>query len=286
MYALVAAGYVFTYAVTRTFNFALWIVFSAGGLVAILLANASYPLWLAGVDGVVAGGFLGVVFDLIAMLPHRLRGRGSIESMVATVATAALCLSLWFDYSAFGFPNLRDWSRPLLHEFEVHAGSVTLPGPKLLAIAISVLTLLALQLLVRGTRIGTAMRAVAGNPAAAAAAGVNVGFVYAQSAFVGSALCAAGGVLAATLVANAGVALPEAIGPPLPVFAAVVFGGMTSLPGAIAAAYAVWATWSGVAAIVPGPGVLAGIALVIIAVVALLPRFGLFPKRALRAPEE
>ena len=99
------------------------------------------------------------------------------------------------------------------------------------AVAVTTLVLLiALVVIVKFTKIGMAMRALAFNPTACSLMGVNVNFVIAFTFGLGSALGGAAGVLTST---------QQDVGPfigvnyGLKAFVAAVVGGIGNLPGAV-----------------------------------------------------
>ena len=107
---------------------------------------------------------------------------------------------------------------------------LTLSSNQLLVIGVSAVLVVALELVVYRTRIGTAMRAVSLNPRAAQLVGINPDVVVAFTFALGSALAGAGGVLYALNYQS--VEPLMGVMPGLKAFVAAVLGGIGSIPGA------------------------------------------------------
>ena len=94
----------------------------------------------------------------------------------------------------------------------------------------TVVLLAGLQFVVQRTKIGTAMRAVAFNPQAAALMGININFIISFTFGLGSALAAAAGILWAYKFPKIDPLM--GITPGLTAFVAAVLGGIGNIPGA------------------------------------------------------
>ncbi|HEY5227534.1 MAG TPA: branched-chain amino acid ABC transporter permease, partial [Opitutaceae bacterium] len=112
--------------------------------------------------------------------------------------------------------------------FAVHG--VIISMNQLIVIIVATILMVALQFAVHGTKIGTAMRAVALNPKAAQLVGVNIDVVISFTFGLGSALAAAGGVLYALNYPSIDPLM--GVVPGLKAFVAAVLGGVGNIPGA------------------------------------------------------
>jgi branched-chain amino acid transport system permease protein len=90
--------------------------------------------------------------------------------------------------------------------------------------------MIALQLIVFKTKIGTAMRAVSLNPKAAQLVGVNNNIVISFTFGLGSALAGAGGILYAMNYPSIDPLM--GVMPGLKAFVAAILGGIGNIPGA------------------------------------------------------
>src|SRR6185312_3986074 len=109
-------------------------------------------------------------------------------------------------------------------------GGLVLDSSQVIVIVTTALLLVALSFIVQRTRTGTAMRAVAFNPQAAALMGVNLSSIISFTFGLGSALAGAGGILFAMNYASIEPLMGVQVG--LKAFIAAVVGGIGNLPGA------------------------------------------------------
>lgn len=277
VYALFALGYALTFAVTGNLNLAHPVVFAIGALVAALLVKVGHPLWIAAVGGTIAGGVAGLVIDRVAYWPLRRRGIGAPGQLISGIA--ALLLSSGLLLARFG-EKPATFPAHSIGLTALRVGAASISGAESAAIATCVFAMICLHFVLSRTRLGLAMRAVAGNPVAALASGVAVEAIIAQTAFIASALGALAGIAFAAVTRQATAEMPMSL--LLSGFAAVLLGGLESVPGTIAAAYAVALVQSAVELAMPAGGRdLAAFALVLVAV-ALFPR-GVALKRTLRS---
>jgi branched-chain amino acid transport system permease protein len=229
IYALIALGYTLVYGVLRFINFAHSEVFMVGAFVGCYIGRlAGAVTWWSGLAALAAAmlvcGVLGFVIEKIAYRP--LQG-----APVLNVLITAIGVSLFLQYGGqlvFGatprtFP-------PLFPETRVSLGSLDISTNQLIVIVVTTVLLVGLQLIVKHTRIGTAMRAVALNPKAAQLVGVNTNTVFSFTFVLGSALAGAGGVLYAMNYPSIDPLM--GVMPGLKAFVAAILGGIGSIPGA------------------------------------------------------
>jgi branched-chain amino acid transport system permease protein len=109
-------------------------------------------------------------------------------------------------------------------------GGLIVSSNQMVVLGVSIALLILLQFIVLKTKIGTAMRALSFNPAAASLVGINNDVVISFTFGLGSALAAAGGILYALNYP----AIDPLMGvlPGLKAFVAAVFGGIGNIPGA------------------------------------------------------
>lgn len=264
-------GYALSYAAGGTLNVAHPISALAGAAAASFLLVRGEPIWIAAAGGIIAGAIAGVIADRIANWPARARGGGPLGAArphIAGLATLA----------AFGVLA----PEPERPTHELHADIFRIAGfdvPRLTlegSIA-TILALVAVVLIVRSTRYGLGLRALASNTPAARAAGVGVEPMHVRTALLASAC----GALAAISLIGApdyfsGKSTPFDL--PLAGLAALALGGLASIPAVILGGFVVataqlWAPTSDA-----GDAVAAAIVLLAI---ALLPR-DVFPSTRLR----
>ncbi|MHB1158974.1 MAG: branched-chain amino acid ABC transporter permease [Chloroflexota bacterium] len=230
VYALIATGLALTYGVLRILHFAHGGVYMVAAYAALfLVTSAGLTFWPAFALALIVAGLLGVLIERLVY--RRLRGESPIAPLIAGVGVYIFLEDV-----------LRRAAGPYTRPFPADFPGVVALGPLYLTLeqglvfAASILGLLLLVYLIRGTRIGLGLQAVAQDTQTAASMGIDVNRVVALSFFVGSALAGLAGVLVG-LYFNAVEPGMGAV-PGMKAFAIVVLGGLGSVPGAAIAALA------------------------------------------------
>ena len=233
IYALFALGYTLVFGVLDILNLAHQAVFMLCAFIALALVTvAGLNILLAFPVAVLAAGGLGIVLERIAFRPLRGRADSNFSGLISSIAVAivfeSIALGIWGpDVSRFPFGVIPDR--------RVAVGRAVVSELQLAIIAVSVVLMIALTLLLRRTRLGREIRAVAESPLAARILGVNVDRVIAASFFISSALGGAAGVLFGLAFNNISPDMGRAI--ELKGLAVIILGGMGSIPGAVIAGY-------------------------------------------------
>jgi branched-chain amino acid transport system permease protein len=223
-------GYTLVYGVLGFINFAHGDVAMIGAYVTLLLATMlGLPLPVAILGAMAAAALLGVAIERVAYRPlrraHRLAPLISAIAVSLTLESAALLL--WG-------ADIRTFRLPVATGRQFGPFFVT--PVQLVILATAVGTMLVLQLLLRRTALGKAIRATADNLPVAAIVGIDTDRVIAAVFALGSALAA----LAATLLAlEANLHPTVGILMGVKAFAAVVLGGIGSVPGALVGGFAI-----------------------------------------------
>jgi branched-chain amino acid transport system permease protein len=244
IYALVALGFSITHTTTRTLNFGQGEFLIGGsfiGLAALLimagkpqtgvLAAADVTLWrygLAMVASVVVLGLLGVVLYFAAVRPFF--GSGGMAWVMSTIGFGIIlqntALAVW-GAGSVAMPS------PLGDQVLRIAGAGVRPQ-EILVIAVTAIVMLALDHVLRRTKVGKAVRAVAANPGAASLMGINVGAMVVLAFVLSSGLTGLAGLLIAPIT-TASVFMGLAIS--LKAFSAAIVGGLTNPRGCIAGGF-------------------------------------------------
>lgn len=228
--AIPAIGFTAIYAVLRFPNFSIASHATIGAF-AGYAANVSLglPAEAAILAAFLVAGVVGVISDEVALRP--LRAYGALTAAIASIAlTIVLENAVRFIYGN----ELRGYDLPLMRDWRIHGVRI---GPQQVDNLLLALGAMAIVFLVlRYTRIGKAMRAVADNPRLAELKGIDPRRIGWFVAFCGMGLAGAGGML---------LGLGTSIDPLtgfrfiLPIFAAAVVGGLGSISGAVAGAMVV-----------------------------------------------
>jgi branched-chain amino acid transport system permease protein len=110
-------------------------------------------------------------------------------------------------------------------------GGVTISNQQVIILVVSVTLMFVLRLIVKSTKVGKAMQAVAWNPTAAALMGISVDRIITFTFMIGSMLAAAAGVLVA--LKDPKIEPYMGLLPGLKAFVAAVLGGIGNIPGAV-----------------------------------------------------
>jgi branched-subunit amino acid ABC-type transport system permease component len=183
-------------------------------------------------------GLIGVASDEIALKP--MRRAGALAAAIASIAlTIVLENAVRFvfgnDLRGYDLPLFRDWRVPL-PSWAFAGGDIRIGPQQLENLALAVAAMTILFLMLAFTRTGKTMRAVADNPTLANLKGINPEAVARLTSFVGMGLAGMGGMLLGLDTSIDPLTGFRAI---LPVFAAVVVGGLGSIPGAVVGALVV-----------------------------------------------
>jgi branched-chain amino acid transport system permease protein len=243
MYALIALGYTMVYGVLEFINFAHSEIFIVGAFVGVeillglkaagLLEALPWVLVLLLIlaAGMVVSGTLAVVVERVAYRP--LRNTPRLIPLISAIGVSfflqdaiRLFESLWNNSFNLVYPTMD----ALNHRFEI-TETIDVPMKSLVVIVAALVMLWALHALVRRTKIGKAIRAVAEDQAAASLMGINVNRMISITFLIGGAMGGAAGVLFGI---QYGLINPyTGFIPGLKAFTAAVLGGIGNIPGAM-----------------------------------------------------
>lgn len=227
IYFLISLGLSMTWGLLRFPNVAHAEFLTFGGLVAYTLLEG---LKLNLISGVLAAfiitGALGVFSYFIIFKPLSNRGATVAHLIIASIAYGLVLRYLM--YQAWGPRTLifSVWFEPL------SIGPVRATTLWVSTIIIALALLIALHLFLTRTKLGKAMRALSNNPVLGMACGIEFDKVMLLVWFMGAGLAGLGGVLRAFDTRLTPYFGWELI---IPMFAVVIFGGIGSVYGVVAA---------------------------------------------------
>lgn len=229
-YALIAIGYTMVYGILRLINFAHGDVFMVAGLIMIYAIAGGLPMWAAIVLVLVVTVALGVAIEKVAYKPLRSAPRMSV--MISAIGVSYLLQNCAL-YFTGGLPRTYPVI-PFLTKSVTIWGATT----KMVTIITPILTLvlvIALVLLIKYTKMGMAMRAVAKDFETSQLMGIKINSVISFTFVIGCLLAAIGSLL---YFSNYQTVIPTSGAMPgLKAFVAAVFGGIGSIPGAVIGAF-------------------------------------------------
>jgi len=234
IYALFALGYTLVFGVLDILNLAHQAVFMICAYAAlVLVVHLHMPIFAALPVAVLAGGLLGMVVDRVAFKPLRGRSDSNIAGLISSIALATILEAAVLQF--FG-PDVERFPFGTVPTRSLQIGGAVVSELQIVIIAIAIAMLLGLTWLLRRTRLGRRIRAVAESPKAARVLGVDVDRIISASFFVSSALGAAAGVLFGLAFNNVAPDMGRSV--ELKGLAVIVLGGMGSMPGAALAGVA------------------------------------------------
>ena len=231
IYALIALGYTMVYGTIKLINFAHGDVYMMGafiGYFAVMVLKMN--VFLALLVAMVACAILGVVIERVAYKPLRKSTR--VAALITAIGVSYLLenvMSYFFGAESRPFPS--DFGTETFNLF----GDISVNGKQILIFGITVLLMALLQFIVRYTKMGKAMRAVAVDEQAAQLMGIDVDGVISFTFALGSALAGIAGVLVGVYYNTISTTMGITVG--LKAFVAAVLGGIGSIPGAMVGGY-------------------------------------------------
>jgi branched-chain amino acid transport system permease protein len=269
IYALIALGYTLVYGILSMINFAHSEVFMAGAYMGFFAINhtneigllQSHPLFAIMMTFAVAMSASVIIAVLLERIAYRpLRGAPRLVPLITAIG-ASFTLQYLFA-QLFGsdprtypdahwyvlpgvFPNLEcndvNGSQVCLgldiisglYPVEIFGLELRLRPISFIVFAAALLLMGMLWYIVRRTKTGKAMRAVAEDKNTAALMGINVDRVIVTTFVLGAALAGAGAILFELIPGNRQVTPFMGFFPGLKAFTAAVLGGIGNIPGAM-----------------------------------------------------
>ncbi len=229
IYALIALGYTMVYGIVKLINFAHGDFIMVGGYVAVfsipLLTGHGLPAWLCILGAVVICTVIGCATEKIAYKP--LRGAPSLSVLITAIA-----MSLFLENLALIL--FSSSPRPMSNVFNlepIQLGEIQISGITLITIGLSILIMVGLQMFIKGTRMGKAMRAVSEDGGAAILMGISTDRTISLTFAIGSGLAGVAAVMYCSAYPQVQPYMGSMLG--LKAFIAAVLGGIGSVPGAM-----------------------------------------------------
>ncbi|UIE38727.1 branched-chain amino acid ABC transporter permease [Leptodesmis sichuanensis] len=229
--ALGAVGLTLTYCILRLSNFAHGDFMTLGAYITLLANALGINIWIAMVIGAIATIGAALLSEKIIWAPMRARRATSATLIIISIG---LALFIRNGIILFWGGNNQSYKLPVKEALQL--GPVRLPFYGLVVVGLAIVTIFGLHYLLQNTKIGKAMRAVADDLDLARVTGIRVDRVILWTWIIAAGLTALGGSM---------LGLVEAVRPNmgwfliLPMFAAVILGGIGNPYGAIAGAFVI-----------------------------------------------
>lgn len=230
IYALIALGYTMVYGIIKLINFAHGDIYMVGAFVGYgLIRNVGLGLLPAILIAMVFCALLGFLIEKVAYKP--LRGATRIATLITAIGVSYLLQNVMIYFLGAeqrAFPAA-------LQNANFALGNININSQQIMIILTTIFLMVLLQVIVKYTKMGKAMRAVSTDTDAAELMGINVNSVISFTFILGSALAGAAGVLVGIYYNS--ISPMMGVVPGLKAFVAAVFGGIGIIPGAMVGGY-------------------------------------------------
>lgn len=234
IYALIALGYTMVYGIIALINFAHGEIYMIGAFTALIFSMILSQCGLAGWGLLLSAGTVAVLYsamygwtvEKIAYKP--LRGANRLSPLISAIGMSLFLqnyVELIQTPNFLTFPDLVPeiaFLEPISHIVNKTQFTIWVVTAVIMA---------ALTVLIKCTKVGLAMRAVAQDNDMARLTGVNINRVISSTFVIGSGLAAVGGVLIGCYMQQIDFFIGFLAG--MKAFTAAVLGGIGSIPGAV-----------------------------------------------------
>jgi len=247
--ALIALGYTMVYGIIELINFAHGDVYMLGFLISLTFLGilgvsrplGGWELWVI-VFGVMfvtmlATGTINMVIDRLAYKPLRRAPR--LAALITAVGASFMLENLamiWKGPSQINYPHIFP-AIDILNDVLGMKTAVLFTTKDVFLMGVTVPLMVVLNLFIRNTKMGKAMRATAQDREAAALMGVNVENVIRNTFFIGGALAGAAGMTVGIYLNTGRYLMGFDAG--LLAFTAAVLGGIGNIGGAMLGGYVI-----------------------------------------------
>jgi branched-chain amino acid transport system permease protein len=209
-------------------NLAHAAIFMLAAFVCLSVVLAGYPLAAGILIAIVVAGLVGIILDRVAFAPLRRRNAGTLVPLISSIGFAIIVEAIArgiYGVNDHQFPSLVRQAPPIV------LGPVTFTLFDVAILGASIVLMIALAYVMRSTKLGRDIRAVADDRIASALLGIDIERTIALTFFIASALGGAAGVLAGlqynSVVFDMGGRIE------LKGLAVIILGGMGSVTGAV-----------------------------------------------------
>ncbi len=230
LYALMALGLVIVYGISQLINFAYGELIMVAGYGLLIFGRTWLPWLIVAVLSVICAIVVALGMDQIAFKP--VRNASPTTMLITSFAVSTLLQAVALLVIS---PRPRAPRLPSIFVESMHIAGVRVKVVDVIALVVSIVALVALQIFLRRSIVGLSLRAAADDFTMTRLVGVNANKVIA-TAFAISGLLA--GIVALFWIGRIGQVLPTVgFQPVLIAFIASVVGGLSSIKGAVLGGY-------------------------------------------------
>lgn len=226
--AVAAMGFTIQFGLTNVLNLSFGAVMTVAAFAAYLANSHGVGGWSDLAVGGAAGAVVTLALGRGVFKAYARRGAQLFEMMMVTLG-----LSLIINYAVQAISHNNIYQFVVLPSSPFQLGSILITHTQLIIVFISIGVLVALQSLLRLTRIGKALRAMAADPDLARACGIRTGQTVVLTWLLSGFLCGLAGVVYIINAQSVGYTTGQLFLPL--VVAAAILGGAGSPVGAVVA---------------------------------------------------
>lgn len=192
LYAVLAIGLTLVFGVLNIINMAHGGIFMIGAFVGLfMVAVLDVNIFVAILGAMIVGAILGYLLEFVALRPLRRQKVSHLAPLISTIGVSifveSVALLVWG-------PQTRSFPPDFIGGL-IDFGAFKISMVQIIGLGVSVGLMLILNVLIKKTKIGKAIRAVSLNTETAALLGINPTLVISVTVMLASALGAAAGVL-------------------------------------------------------------------------------------------
>lgn len=225
IYALLALGYTMIYGIIKIIHFAHGDVYMLGAFFGYYTINVWHFNFIMALFGsMIFCALVGMLIEFVAYRP--LRHSSRIAVLITAIGVSYFLengMSVLFSGDTRDFPQV-------IKQVNYEWFGIRITNIQLLIFATTIILMIILQLIVKKTKMGRAMRAAAADPVAAELMGININGTISFVFAIGSAMAGAAGVLIGLYYNSTEPTM--GLTPGIKAFVAAVVGGVGSIPGA------------------------------------------------------
>jgi branched-chain amino acid transport system permease protein len=190
-YSLTAIGFTLVLGLLNILNIAHGDVFMFGAFLGLSFSMLGFPIYIAIFLAMIGAGIVGYIIERLCFRP--MRKSHSLMPLLSTIAFGILlqnvATQIWGSEPS-RYPNVMEMTS---YKF----GVIVVSSIDLVIISVSLILMAGIDVFVRKTRFGRAMRATSERPETASLLGVDTNMVIVVTFFTSSALAGIAGVLSA-----------------------------------------------------------------------------------------
>ncbi len=226
VYALVALGYTMVYGIAKMLNFAHGDIIMVGAYtIVVFITRLSISVPLAMILCVAFCALLGFVVEKLAYKP--LRHATPLSVLITAIGVSYLLQNL----ALLIFGTNRQFIVRFIDVGNFNLFGVSVSGISVIIWVTTIVIMIGLYTFIKKTKLGRAMLAVSEDKGAAQLMGINVNRTISITFVIGSALAGVASILYSAKYLNVDPYTGSLFG--IKAFAAAVFGGIGSIPGAM-----------------------------------------------------